>query len=65
MNRILEILVKYDNHVLSGFKTFLTIVVLFSTIYFMPDQKVTPFIGALGLTHLFGLAVAKRRKGEK
>lgn len=65
MNQFKKMLVNYDNHVLSGLKTYITVGVLFAAVLFMPESKLTYFVGVLGITHLFGLGVAKYNKDSE
>ena len=49
----LEWLKQYDQQILKGLKTYITIGVLFAAYFFLPVGKVQAFTVALGLTHLF------------
>lgn len=49
----------YDQACLSGLKNYITIGVIFASIFFMPESKVSDFVAALGLVHLFVLRSAK------
>ena len=50
---LLEWLKQYDQQILKGLKTYLTIGVLFAAYFFMPVGKIQGFTMALGLVHLF------------
>lgn len=54
-----ELIEIYDKSFLSGLKNYLTIAVIFAAIFFMPEGKLSYFVSALGLVHLFVLRVAK------
>lgn len=55
-----ELIEVYDQSFLSGFKNYITIAVIFVAIFFMPEGKLSYFISALGLVHLFVLHEAKK-----
>jgi hypothetical protein len=58
-NECLQFIREYDQYILSGLKTYLTIAALFVAYFFMPEGKLQGFTAALGLAHLFALRVAR------
>lgn len=59
MSNIIMAIRNYDESILKGMKTYLTLAVIFASVCFMPEEKLSSFVEVLGLVHLFALRCVK------